>query len=216
MANSSDGLSYDQTTPVSANPRKDGPAEILGIRKGMKLRLDKEHVALATMSAGPDLATGGGEHRLGSARAYITSTEPTNRPDGQTLASADNGRLWVDTTTGHVMKIYDGSNFQNVGGVEQASGSETVATIAAAATTVTVGFIPDLFMFMFGTDGSQFHSKVFSIASVDPAHIVYYTTVSTAILSFTMNSTDVDIELQSETNDFFSNGAICYWRALKF
>lgn len=214
MANSSDGLSYDETVPINANPRKDGPAEILGIRKGMKLRLDKEHVALATMGSG-DLTTGGGEHRLGSARAYITSTEPTDRPDGETLVAADNGRLWVDTTTGHVMKVYDGSDFQNVSGVSQIAGTETASGIAAAPVTVTVGFIPDLFWFIWGT--TIYNQILVSPASLEPTTIFWTSTASEVKLKFEVVDTDdIEITLISETNDAFSNAANTFWRALKF
>jgi len=90
---------WDETSPAITDARRAGATEILSLRQGTRLRLDKEHVATATSGAG-------GEHKGGSAKCYLQTTTPTLRPDGTTaLTAADNGRIWVHSTTG-VAKAY--------------------------------------------------------------------------------------------------------------
>jgi len=86
------GTGWDEDAPVAnTDPHGNACYEIRDLRKGLRIRLSKEHVALAANSAG-------GEHKQGSAVAWIQATEPTTRPDGETaLTSADLGRIWVDT-----------------------------------------------------------------------------------------------------------------------
>ncbi len=89
MAHSGDGTGWTITDPLDSEPRKDGAKEIRDLRTGVGIRIDKEHVALASSSAG-------GEHKEGSAVIYAEDavTFPTNKPDGSTaLAAADEGRL---------------------------------------------------------------------------------------------------------------------------
>jgi len=219
MTNSSDGLSWNVDTPVSASPRKDGAAEVLGLRKGIELRYEKEHVLLAAMGSGPDLATGGGEHKAGSAFPYFQTADPTQRPDAATtLTAADDGRLFVDTSAGYVLKVFDFSEtpkFQNVSGTQQIAGTETVAGIVAAPVTVTVGFIPDLFWFIWGT--TQYNQILVSPASLTPTTVFWTSTASEVKLKFEVIDTDdIQITLVSQTNSAFSNSTNTFWRALKF
>ena len=89
MAHLGDGVLWDILSPVDTELRSVGALEIRDLRIGLGIRIDKEHVALATASAG-------GEHKAGSAVVYTdpTVTFPTNKPDGSTLLnSADEGRL---------------------------------------------------------------------------------------------------------------------------
>ncbi len=51
-------------------------------------------------------------HKEGSAVAYYESAEPTNQPNGETLAARDAGRLWVDSDTDEI-KSWDGSSFNS-------------------------------------------------------------------------------------------------------
>ncbi len=216
MTNSADGLSWAVDTPVGASPRKDGAAEVLGLRVGVGLRHDKEHLTAAVMGAGPDQDTGGGEHRPGSAVAYLTSTEPTDRPDGLVTIGTggvlDKGRLWVDTTTGHVMKVYDGSDFQNVSGVSQISGNLTVASLVAGPVTIVVGFIPDIIHCMYGV--TSFHNFSAMPASLDPIRVREFTTANQQDWEFTVVDTD-DISIERITGSITPTGTF-YWRALKF
>jgi hypothetical protein len=90
MANDGTGTGWDETHPSSTDPEGAGYLEIQDIRKGMRLRYAKEHNTPAASGAG-------GEHKAGSAKAYVGGSAPTTRPDGVTaLDSTDAGRLWVN------------------------------------------------------------------------------------------------------------------------
>ena len=83
-----DGTGWNTSAPANTDLRSVGAAEIRDLRTGVGIRIDKEHVALSSSSAG-------GEHKEGSAVIYTepTVTFPTNKPDGSTsLDSADEGR----------------------------------------------------------------------------------------------------------------------------
>ena len=71
--------------------------------------MNKEHNAMSGSASPAD----GGEHKKGSARAYYEASDPTTRPDGVTLTSADDGRLYVDSDN-QVLKVYDGTEFLDV------------------------------------------------------------------------------------------------------
>lgn len=87
---------WDEGHPLITDPRRDGAGEILNLRKAVRLRLDKEHSASASSGEG-------GEHKQGSAVAYVSNTAPTLRPDGSTsLDSDDEGRLWYEEDTGYL------------------------------------------------------------------------------------------------------------------
>lgn len=113
MANTS-GADWDEGSPTITDPRRQGAAEILSLRKGTKIRADKEHKAYAGTSAG-------GEHKAGSAVSYYQTATPTLRPDGTTSLGADDaGRLWVHSTT-KIIKIWSGSSWEDL---ELTSGPE--------------------------------------------------------------------------------------------
>ena len=213
MANLADGTTWDETVPVIGSDRRDGHQEILGLRKGTRIRLAYEHETLAASSAG-------GEHKKGSAKAYhdTDTAEPTQRPDGSTnLDINDDGRLWIDSTTGEVIKVWDGATLAwiQVSGTKMIAGTETVAGIVAAPVTVTVGFIPDLFWFMWGT--TTYNWMLASIASLDPTTLHWTSTASAVFMKFgVVDTDDIEITLVSQTNSAFSNATNTFWRALKF
>lgn len=96
-----DGIGWDTIAPADTDPRKDGAAEIRDLRKGVGIRVDKEHESLASASAG-------GEHRPGSAKAYfdISSAFPSTRPNSDAFTNDDKGRLaLVDGT----LYVYTGT-----------------------------------------------------------------------------------------------------------
>lgn len=99
-----DGTGWDTSSPAASDLISKGDDEIRDLRTGVGIRLNKEHVTLATSSAG-------GEHKAGSAKVYIQSAAPTNRPDGTTaLTSADDGRIWFDPdAASRGLFIYDDS-----------------------------------------------------------------------------------------------------------
>jgi len=90
MANSTN-QDWDINSPAGTDAQSDGDNEIRVLRDATGDRLAKEHIAPAALGVG-------GEHKAGSAVAYIQSGAPTLQPDAATaLAStADDGRLWVD------------------------------------------------------------------------------------------------------------------------
>lgn len=218
MTNSADGLSWGVDTPVGASPRKDGAAEVLGLRKGIALRYDKEHVTADTMGAGPDRATGGGEHKKGSAVAYFEDGAPAlTRPDADSTAftADDSGRLAVDTTgSSYVLKVYDHDDtaFHNTSGTQHIAGSMTVSSLVAGAVTITVGFIPDVIHCMYG--GSVLNNFSVMPASKDPVTVREYTTANQQDWEFTVVDTD-DISIERVTGSITPSGTF-YWRALKF
>ncbi len=128
MAHSGDGTGWSETTPAGTEPIYLGALEIRDLRKGLNLRIKKEHVIMSA-------TTGGAEHKSGSAMAYAlaTASAPTLRPDAATsFTSADIGRVWYDTTL-NVLKI-----LVSVG----------------AVTWETVGIPKDTIMFFYANDAS--------------------------------------------------------------
>lgn len=108
MAHDGTGTGWDITAPANADNLPDGAKEIRDLRKGLGIRLDKEHVTSAASSAG-------GEHKAGSAVAYYQSSAPTQRPDASTtLTAADNGRLFVDSDDKILYVYVHGSGFVQV------------------------------------------------------------------------------------------------------
>ncbi len=99
-----DDQSWDINSPADADPRRDGARECRLVRASIADRINKEHVDLADAGVG-------GEHVQGSAVSFFQDAEPTTKADGATaLDSADDGRLWVDTTDGNnILKVYDGT-----------------------------------------------------------------------------------------------------------
>lgn len=89
-----DGTKWDVASPDIDQPHGNTYKEIYDLRKGIAIRMNKEHIDLATSSAG-------GEHVQGSAVAWhlATASIPALQPDGTALAATDNGRLWHDITT---------------------------------------------------------------------------------------------------------------------
>lgn len=210
MANLADGTTWDETVPVIGSDRRDGHQEILGLRKGTRIRLAYEHETLAASSAG-------GEHKKGSAKAYHDddTSEPTQRPDGATALDVnDDGRLWVDNTTGEILKVWDGATlaFIQVAGVQMASGTETVAGLVAGAITITVGFLPDVIYCMYGV-AAALNQFIAMPRDLNPHDIREYTAVNSQDWRFTVNGSDIDIERVSGT---ITPTGTFFWRAVKY
>lgn len=132
-----DGTAWDETIPDKDQPHGADYNELHEIKKAVRIRLNKEHVAMATASAG-------GEHKPGSAKAYYGDFSasdagdavPTRRPDasspwtsgGTALDSDDYGRLAYDTDA-----TYGGLWVYKVGGWVKAAvdliAAQTIAGI---------------------------------------------------------------------------------------
>lgn len=106
MANTTEN-DWDESSPAITHARRAGAAEILSLRQGVRLRMEREHEDF-------DPAGLGGEHLQGSAKVYRQASAPTMRPDGVTsLDSDDAGRVWVDSDDG-VIKVWDGDSWESV------------------------------------------------------------------------------------------------------
>lgn len=96
--NTGTGAGWDETHPASGDLVSAGSTEIIDDRIGVRLRLQKEHVApsTGTLTGSILLGTGGGEHIAGSAISYFGTSAPTTRPDTTVaLGTGDIGRVWV-------------------------------------------------------------------------------------------------------------------------
>lgn len=92
-----DGTGWDEASPADTDLVSTFPVQSRDIRKGVRIRQNKEHVAAAGSSAG-------GEHKPGSAKVYVASSAPTQRPDAATaFDSTDEGRLWLYNNTFKVL-----------------------------------------------------------------------------------------------------------------
>lgn len=85
-----DGTLWDVTSPDIDQPIGNNYKELYDLRKGIALRMNKEHETLATSSAG-------GVHKQGSARAFFQDAAPTTQVNGDAFDSGDLGSLWFDS-----------------------------------------------------------------------------------------------------------------------
>ncbi len=85
-----DGTVWDTVSPDIDQPIGNHYKELYDLRKGVAIRMDKEHETLASSSAG-------GVHKQGSARAFFQDAAPATQVDGSAFDSGDLGSLWFDT-----------------------------------------------------------------------------------------------------------------------
>ena len=98
--------------------------EIQDLRKGVGIRLDKEHVTVASSSAG-------GEHKQGSARAFFQDAAPTTQIDGSAWVAGDKGSLWFDTNASPDNLVYVLTDHASTGTWTLLSVSMTAEIVAA-------------------------------------------------------------------------------------
>lgn len=85
-----DGTLWDTASPDIDQPIGNSYKEIYDLRKGVGLRMVKEHVAFATSSAG-------GQHKQGSARGFFQASEPLVDLESNLFGNEDRGSFWVDS-----------------------------------------------------------------------------------------------------------------------
>lgn len=85
-----DGTGWNTSAPNDEALEGNTYKELQDLRKGVGIRLDKEHETLASSSAG-------GVHKQGSARAFFQDAAPTTQVDGSAFDSGDLGSLWFDS-----------------------------------------------------------------------------------------------------------------------
>lgn len=133
MANSDpwDGTTWDITAPDIDQAIGNHYKELFDLRKGIAIRMNKEHVDLAGSSVG-------GEHVEGSAIAFFeaTGSPPGLQPDGTALAASDNGRLWHDSTTNILYALIDHADPTIDGGWYAVNGDYRTVSVDGTATKV--------------------------------------------------------------------------------
>jgi hypothetical protein len=105
-----DGTDWNVTTPSGTDGIKQGDDHIRDVKNALAIRMNKEHNPIGAASAG-------GEHRQGSACAYIQNAAPTTRPVSGALASAaDDGRLWLNIISGDLASLcyWKGNGWQDL------------------------------------------------------------------------------------------------------
>lgn len=136
--------------------------ELQDLRKGVELRINREHVTLASSSAG-------GWHLNGSAVCYEGTTEEPNLPDDSAALSniaRDRGRLWLDDNFDPpVLKRWDGSAFEVIGTI--ASGSAPKAYLISDANEDTDGGRESKIIFKGEKDDDTSHELVMIQGSHD-------------------------------------------------
>ena len=138
MPSSGDGTGWDETLPLDAGLISDTGVEIRDLRKGLSLRLKKEHNPFATSSAG-------GEHRQGSAVAFFQTSFPSKRPyydsSGPALDSADEGRLMVYETDSNLW-FWNGSGWFKIVTKDADQIADGILTKDHVASGFTAGIYP--------------------------------------------------------------------------
>lgn len=111
MPNDGSGANWDEASPVDSDSLEFEAMQVRDLRKGLRLRLQKEHEAPATLGAG-------GEHKAGSAKGYIGSAFPTKRPDlAVALGAADAGRVfwkYLGTAGFYCLTVFDGTGWRDL------------------------------------------------------------------------------------------------------
>lgn len=129
-----DGTKWNTSAPDIDQPYGTGYLEVQDLRKGVALRMNKEHETLATSSEG-------GVHTQGSARAFFQDAAPTTQIDGTAWDSGDTGSFWFDTNASPDNLFYVLTNHASTGTWTLVSTSLIAELLAANRTfagTLTV------------------------------------------------------------------------------
>lgn len=157
-----DGTGWNTSAPNDEALVGNTYKEIYDLRKGVELRMNREHLTLATSSAG-------GWHLNGSAVCYEGTTEEPNLPDDSAALSniaRDRGRLWLDDNFDPpVLKRWDGSAFEVVGTI--ASGSAPKAYLISDANENTDGGRESKIIFKGEKDDDTSHELIMLQGSHD-------------------------------------------------
>jgi len=119
------GTAWNIAGPDIDQPIGNAYKEIFDVRKGVAVRMNKEHETLATSSAG-------GVHEQGSARAFFQDAAPTTQVDTTAWDSGDTGSLWFDTNSTPDNLAYVLTDSASTGTWTLLSTSLTAEIVAAA------------------------------------------------------------------------------------
>ena len=102
---------WNTTVPANSLAVADIPSNFRSNKTNIVAIVEKEHATLGDSNAG-------GEHLHGSAVIWhlATASIPAVDPEGNALASTDNGRMWHDITTDIVYVLDDYSDPTVAGG----------------------------------------------------------------------------------------------------
>lgn len=157
-----DGTKWDITSPDIDQPYGNQYKELYDLRKGVALRMNREHVTLATSSVG-------GWHLNGSAVCYEGTTAEPNLPDDSAALSniaRDRGRLWLDDNFDPpVLKRWTGTAYEVVGTI--ASGSAPIAYLISDANENTDGGRESKIIFKGEKDDDTSHELIMIQGSHD-------------------------------------------------
>ena len=116
-------------SPAGSDDVGQGDDKIVELKEAVYERLVKEHEMDETSGA----AAEDGWHRAGSAVTYTGTSNPTTRPDGVTaLNAADNGRLFMNTTTSKLYYYKHGTGWV-IAGIQEFPVGGTYIQIDATA-----------------------------------------------------------------------------------
>lgn len=130
-----DGSTWSVLAPDIDQPIGNSYKEIYDLRKGIAIRINKEHETLNVSSAG-------GVHKQGSARAFFQDGAPTTQIDGTAWDSGDTGSFWFDTNATPDNLFYVLTNHASTGTwtlVSTSLAAEMVAAQHTWADTQTFG-----------------------------------------------------------------------------
>lgn len=151
MPSDGTGAGWDVTLPADSCLVSDVPIEARETKKAHQIRVEKEHNPYGVASAG-------GEHKQGSAKAYHQASYPTLRPNGATaLSSADAGRLLIRSDTGHA-EYWDGTGWTKVNAGTFLASSIYAADIRAGEGDKIISYAVLVHKQSDGVDGGTFTS----------------------------------------------------------
>lgn len=190
-----DGTVWDVTAPDIDQPAGDHYKEMQDLRKGVALRMNKEHETLATSSAG-------GVHKQGSARAFFQDAAPTTQVNGDAFDSGDLGSLWFDSNADpdnqfnvltattptwtpistEIIAVLLASNRQFAGTLT-VDGATTLTGAVGAAASITLGAGADLIGS--ATSDITFNTDKFTVAGATGNTVIAGTCAVTGTLGVT-------------------------------
>lgn len=160
-------------------------------RQAIEERVNLEHQFDQTQN------TEQGAHRQGSARVWVSETEPTSPvPDSTNTSSATNlytGRLWVvvdgsGVPTGEI-KVHDGTNWVSCGSFAAAALLAAIKTVDGAGSGLDADLLDSYSSARFILDGAgNINSTDLDTTTTPGTYKVQYSGYTTTLLVFGLNA----------------------------
>ena len=126
-----------EAIPAISDAPKDLPDQMNDLKVTIRTKLEKEHKG--DTSGGTAFT---GEHIAGSAMAYSQSAAPTTRPDGTTLSTEDEGRLWLGEDKN--LSRWDGSAWKLLTVTTSSATIHEASTTTGVIYTLLSPFVPEI------------------------------------------------------------------------